>query len=210
MKDLIDLKDLMENDDVMVGFRGDDKRKPRAVKVQDFCGENRSFDTISMVTFEITCEPSPTSEGEVVPILTSPTSKAELTVAFYFDVDMSTHLHRASLSQLNKNNKGNGDISSQKQGLFCKPLLSCLNITNSTAIAPSGSPSSSPRGENLTESEILYSNLVKEDHTKEFHGHSRFDDTWSEFLESPELFGKEDLKNIFSFLDGGDEWKGKE
>jgi hypothetical protein len=201
-KDLENLKRLMGKGYVKVGFRGDKKRKKHAVNVQDFCGKNRSFDTISMVTFEITCEPSPTSEGTVVPVLTSPTSKAELTVAFYFDVDMSTHLHQASLSRLNKNY---GDTSSQKQGLFGKWLLSCLNT--STAIAPLGSSSSSP-GENLTESDILLSKLLKEDHTEEFDGHSRFDKSWSEFLESPELFSKEDLNNIFSFLDGGDKWKG--
>lgn len=211
-EDLRHLKRLMENDEVVVGFRGDERRRARPVKLSDFCGRDRSYDTVSMVTFEVKCQPSGTSDNVVVPVLTSTTSDAQLTVAFYFDVDMSTHLHLASKSQLRKNARG--DETRGADGLFGQ-LKSYMNMSTSIAPekdSPRGSPRSSAKNYSgdFNAAEILWSNLVEEDHRQEFDGHSRFDDTWCDFLESPLLYKKEELETIFNFIDGDQTWKGED
>jgi hypothetical protein len=72
-------------------------KQTQDVTPDDFKGKNRSFDTISMVTFELDANDEPTLYDIRVPRLKSATSKdVYVKVAFRFDVDMGTHLNAAA------------------------------------------------------------------------------------------------------------------
>lgn len=211
MEDLNYLRDLITNKKLEAEYLGVGGERRRAITLNDFGGKDCAYDTISMVTFSLDCKRVFSSvdaddgdkygkakNGYVVPVLKSPSSPAKITVAFYFDVDMSTHLNLASRFQL----ESDQEIDEQDKGYFTEKFKKLQNYSRTTKVHSEGSEG----GSDLSVEEKLWSNLVKEDQRQEFDGHSRFDDTWTEHLESPLLYDKEELKTIFSFfIDGSSE-----